>query len=143
MASLADPNLLDRPDEIMEIVHGDAKIGHDGRADAEAFARDMSAPYDSKEGRRSMVRNASALNTNHTMERASRLGTLDVPALVLWGEEDPWQPLSDAKRLAADIPGADLVTIPQASHWLPFDRPQQTARHLKRFMARDERSSSA
>lgn len=134
MASLGDPTLIGRPEEIMEIVRHDAKIGHDENADAEAFAQDMAAPYDSEKGRRSMVRNASALNTNHTMELADRLETIDAPALVLWGEEDPWQPLSDAKQLAGDIPRADLVTIPQASHWLPFDQPEETAHHLSRFV---------
>lgn len=135
MVSLGDPNLLGKPEKTMDIVLQDAQIGHDENADAEAFAQDMAAPYDSENGRRSMVRNASALNTNHTMELASRLRDVDIPALVLWGAEDPWQPLSDAKRLADDIPGADLVTIPEASHWLPFDRPEETARHLKQFMA--------
>lgn len=134
MVSLGDPNLLGRSQEIMEIVRHDATIGHEDRVDAEAFARDMAVPYESEEGRRSMVRNASALNTNHTMELTGRLEAIDVPALVLWGEEDPWQPLSDAKQLAQDIPNADLVTIPGGSHWLPFDRPEETARHLKRFM---------
>lgn len=137
MVSLSDPNLLGEPEKIMELVVHDAKIGHDENADAEAFAKDMAAPYDSEEGRRSMVRNASALNTNHTMELADRLETIDVPTLVLWGEEDPWQPLSDARRLADDIPTAEIVTIPGASHWLPFDRPEETVRHLKQFMAQD------
>lgn len=136
MASLADPNLLGRPEEIMEIVRHDAAIGHAGSADGEAFAQAMAAPYDTEEGRRSMVRNASALNTNHTMELAGRLGSIDVPALVLWGEEDPWQPLSDAERLATGIPNADLAVVPQASHWLPYDHPDRTARHLRQFVAR-------
>lgn len=136
MASLADPNLLDRPDEIVEIVRHDAKFGHDEDADAEKFSRNLSAPYESEGAWRSMVRNASALNTNHTMELARRLGDVEVPALVLWGEEDPWQPLSDAEKLATDIPGAELVTVPHASHWLPFDRPRQTAQQLERFLAR-------
>lgn len=136
MASLADPNLLGRPEEIMEIVRRDARVGHAESADGEAFAQDMAAPYDTEEGRRSMVRNASALNTNHTMELVGRLESIDVPALVLWGAEDPWQPLSDAERLADDIPGADLAVVPQASHWLPYDRPDRTARHLRRFLSR-------
>lgn len=134
MASLGDPNLLGHPKEILEIVRHDAHIGHAEGADAEAFAREMAAPYETETGRRSMVRNASALNTNHTMELAGRLEEIDVPTLVLWGEKDPWQPLADAERLAADIPGADLETIPQASHWLPYDHPQQTTQSLRRFV---------
>ena len=146
MAALADPNLLERPEEIMSMVRHDAKVGHaEGEhgaeqegvnaSEREAFSKNMAAPYDTEEGRRSMVRNASGLNTNHTMEVAGRLESVDVPALVLWGAKDPWQPPADAERLAADLPNATLVTIPQGAHWVPYDHPRQTAHHLQQFLA--------
>jgi len=94
----------------------------------------MAAPYDTPDGRLSLVRNACALNTNHTMELAGRLGEVDVPAMVLWAEEDPWQPLDDAHRLADDLPDATLHTVPDASHWLPYNRPADVADPLRTFV---------
>lgn len=133
MCRLGDPNGLDDPEHIMDILRRDARAGHAESADAEAFERDMVAPYDSDAGRRSMVRNASALNTNHTTELAPALPSVDVPSLVLWGEKDPWQPASDARRLRDDL-DAELVTVENGSHWLPYDHPEPTAQALEAFV---------
>jgi len=134
MCELGDPNLVGETDAIMEILRQDARRGHAASVDASAFETDMVAPYDSDAGRRSMVRNASALTTNHTMELADALADLDLPALVVWGEKDPWQPLADAERLAEDL-DAELVTVPEGSHWLPYDHPAETARPIQSFVA--------
>jgi pimeloyl-ACP methyl ester carboxylesterase len=42
-----------------------------------------------------------------------------VPTLLLWGETDPLVPLTYGKQLAEMIPGAKLVTVPNAGH-IPF-----------------------
>jgi pimeloyl-ACP methyl ester carboxylesterase len=44
------------------------------------------------------------------------LGTIDVPTLVIVGEQDVIAPVPEAEKLAAGIPGAQLVTIPGAGH---------------------------
>lgn len=134
MAALGDPTILDRPEEITDILRRDLQKGHGPSADTEAFAEDMMAPYDTPDARLSLVRDACALNTNHTMELAGRLGEVDVPALVLWAEDDPWQPLDDAHRLADDLPDATLHTVPDAAHWLPYNRPAHVAEPLRSFV---------
>jgi pimeloyl-ACP methyl ester carboxylesterase len=45
-----------------------------------------------------------------------------------------WSFLSDAERLADDLPRAALRTIPDGSHWLPYDHPESTAQALRRFV---------
>ena len=43
------------------------------------------------------------------------LGRLDVPTLLVWGTDDVFFPVDDARRLAALIPGAWLVEVPGPS----------------------------
>jgi pimeloyl-ACP methyl ester carboxylesterase len=51
-----------------------------------------------------------------------------VPALVIWGREDPYVPLSWGERLAERMT-ADLVVL-ECGHWWPYERPRETAAAL-------------
>ena len=52
------------------------------------------------------------------------LGAVDAPALVVWGERDPYLPSELAGRLAAALGGpAEVVTVPGAGHWPWLDDP--------------------
>lgn len=51
---------------------------------------------------------------------AKWLHRIDVPTLLVWGENDGLVPPSFAEGYRAGIPGASLVTIPQAGH-APFE----------------------
>lgn len=74
-----------------------------------------------------------------TRKRVSALGAptspnpLRVPALVIWGEEDPVTPVHLAPRVAHDL-GAELETIPGAGHFVPDEDPLAFARALVRFL---------
>ena len=83
----------------------------------------MVAPYLDDIGRISLIRNASALNTNDTMALVDRHHTIEYPTLLLWGEEDPWQTYADAERLAGQLPNAILSPQKDSSHWLQQDDP--------------------
>jgi pimeloyl-ACP methyl ester carboxylesterase len=52
-------------------------------------------------------------------DRTEALRSLDVPTLVVHGEEDPLIPVSGGRATAAAIPGAELWTIPGMGHDLP------------------------
>jgi pimeloyl-ACP methyl ester carboxylesterase len=51
------------------------------------------------------------------------LSGLNLPALVLWGERDPWLPASIGEAYARALPGAQLVLLPDAGHWPWLDQP--------------------
>ncbi|MDZ7790080.1 MAG: alpha/beta hydrolase [Xanthomonadales bacterium] len=53
----------------------------------------------------------------------SALPRLDVPVQVLWGDRDPFFPISEGRRVAAAIPGAQLRVLAGAGHFLPAERP--------------------
>lgn len=53
------------------------------------------------------------------------LPSIDVPTLVVVGEEDTITPPADAERMAAAIPNARLVRIPGAAHLSNYEKPEE------------------
>jgi pimeloyl-ACP methyl ester carboxylesterase len=51
------------------------------------------------------------------------LGALSMPALVVWGAQDPYIPLSFAHDYCRALPNAQLLELPDAGHWPWLDRP--------------------
>jgi pimeloyl-ACP methyl ester carboxylesterase len=62
------------------------------------------------------------------------LSTLELPVLVVVGEEDKPDFVKIAEHLAAEIPGAELVTVPRAGHLLGLDRPEALNELLLEFL---------
>lgn len=92
------------------------------------------APYATEVGKLSLIRNAAALNTNLTTELTRLLPGLKIPTLVLWGEEDVFQPIRFGERLARDIPHARLIRLKEARHFVMCDQPQAVANHVAAFL---------
>jgi non-heme chloroperoxidase len=65
---------------------------------------------------------------------ASRLGEIDAPTLILWGEQDIIFSREDQEQLAAAIPDATLKVYPETGHAVHWDRPEQVVRDLEEFM---------
>ncbi len=63
-----------------------------------------------------------------------RLGAIDVPTLVLWGEEDGWEPAWKADELAGMIPDARRKFLPGAGHFAPEDDPNGFADAVSGFL---------
>ncbi|MGH2905236.1 MAG: alpha/beta fold hydrolase [Solirubrobacterales bacterium] len=52
-----------------------------------------------------------------------RLGMVQAPALVLWGDRDPYIPTRFAQAFADALPNARLKLLEDAGHWAWLDRP--------------------
>ena len=52
------------------------------------------------------------------------LGALDCPALVLWGQEDPYIPARFGPAYADALGDAHHVPVPGAGHWPWYDKPE-------------------
>jgi len=140
MIALGNPSWRAKsPAEVAEFVAAglpDGLYNRDRLTDE--FRAGIVAPYSDDEGKISLIRNASALNTNHTMALVERHGEIQAPTLVLWGVQDPWQTIADGERLAREIPLARLVRLENASHWLQQDAPEAFARELLAFLKGDQ-----
>lgn len=53
------------------------------------------------------------------------LGEIDVPALVVAGGRDGFTPPARSREMAASIPGATLLEVPDGSHTAPIERPAE------------------
>ena len=67
-----------------------------------------------------------------------RLGELNVPTLVLWGENDLFAPVAGAYRFKREIPQAELVVLKDAGHFVYADEPQRCATVIVDFLAAAE-----
>jgi pimeloyl-ACP methyl ester carboxylesterase len=56
------------------------------------------------------------------------LDRLECPALVLWGEADPWLPADVGDQYARLIPNATIDRVGGAGHWPWLDRPEVVER---------------
>lgn len=96
-----------------------ARMASKGRADAEA------AVGDAKQARAIGVIFEFALRELGTryepIERS--LAGLRAPTTVLWGSDDLILPVKQGARTAASIPGAKLIVLEGAGHFLPEERP--------------------
>ncbi|CAL9355018.1 alpha/beta fold hydrolase [Streptomyces sp. enrichment culture] len=93
------------------------------------------APHASPLGRVSFFEHqVRHYDAKYTEEISGRLAGLTVPVRILWGEQDRWQPLHYAQRLSAAIPGATLLTVPEAGHFLMEDAPARVVAEIKDFL---------
>jgi pimeloyl-ACP methyl ester carboxylesterase len=69
---------------------------------------------------------------------SQRLGDVNVPTLVVTGDEDVDDIRVMGDRLARDIPGAERATIAGAAHLPNLERPEEFDRIVLDFLARHE-----
>ncbi|MBL8785037.1 MAG: alpha/beta hydrolase [Deltaproteobacteria bacterium] len=64
------------------------------------------------------------------------LPTLGVPTLLVAGTKDPMTPHTISERMAKAIPGAELVVVRGASHYLPVEFPDTLNQAVSAFLGR-------
>ncbi len=58
------------------------------------------------------------------MPDAGELGRLEIPTLVLWGEDDPFVPVELAERLGDALPRASVAVLPGCGHLVIEEAPE-------------------
>ncbi|WP_431246601.1 alpha/beta fold hydrolase [Leifsonia xyli] len=64
-----------------------------------------------------------------------RLGTVNIPALMVWGASDRIVTPAYGRALARAVPGARFVEIPEAGHLPHLESPDATWRAIDAFLA--------
>jgi haloalkane dehalogenase len=67
---------------------------------------------------------------------AGCLRNLGVPALILWGRQDPFASAEMADRFAAELSDSELKVFEQAGHFVWDDEPQRATEALVDFLVR-------
>lgn len=102
-----------------------------GAAEREAWL----APWRSEDRVRSWTAMAAAADARYTLDLVDRLRERALPTLLIWGEQDEFQPIAFAERYATEMPTARLVRIPGARHIPTVDEPDLVAASLIPFLA--------
>jgi non-heme chloroperoxidase len=69
-----------------------------------------------------------------TVDDTARLGEIDAPTLILWGEQDAFLEREEQDRRAASMPDATLKVYPETGHAVHWERPEWVVRDLEAFM---------
>jgi haloalkane dehalogenase len=64
------------------------------------------------------------------------LAAVGAPALILWGEDDPFAPVAGAHRFAKELPDTELVVVAGAKHFVFDDEPEACSSAVRSFLDR-------
>jgi 3-oxoadipate enol-lactonase len=93
------------------------------------------------EGARSMMRKMSAENISLVLrgmaerpDSVADLKTINVPALLVIGDEDVLSPVADGELMRQNIPGSQLKVVPKGGHYSPWEQPEAVGPVLRQFL---------
>ncbi len=109
---------------------------------AKAVSRDLGAeargawlePWRDAVRARSWMAMAGRADARHTLEIADDVESLEAPILLVWGEDDEFQPIGYAERLAGAARRPQLVRVAGARHIPTVDAPEAVAEALGAFL---------
>ena len=90
------------------------------------------APYVGQEGLNHLLLLARSID-DEDLEDAE-LGSLAQPALIVWGEKDPWVDPGFPQKLADTLPGSRLVRLPGVGRLVPEEAPDDLVNLLLEFI---------
>jgi pimeloyl-ACP methyl ester carboxylesterase len=97
------------------------------------------APHDLKEEMSAIVSDFHPLGFRLMAKSSAETDTTDllpnieVPTLLLWGDDDRRSPMNIAEHLRDAIPNAELVVVANAGHVSNMEQPEEFNAHVRRF----------
>lgn len=108
-------------------------LGHDDRGRLDESVAEHLPFYERADGAAAMVRQARSLDSADTMAVADSIPSLDIPARIVWGAADRFQPIGYGYRLAYEL-GATLERVEGGKHFTPEDHPEPIARAVNSLL---------
>jgi 3-oxoadipate enol-lactonase len=62
------------------------------------------------------------------------LKTIDVPTLIVTGDEDTVTGVAEAELMRRNIPGSEMKVISKAGHYSPWERPEEVGKMIRQFL---------
>lgn len=72
---------------------------------------------------------------NEREDLTNRLGELQFPVLLLWGDADPISPVAVGRRFAELFPRAELIVVNGGKHDLVSDRANEIIPYIEKHLA--------
>jgi 3-oxoadipate enol-lactonase len=64
------------------------------------------------------------------------LSTINVPTLIICGEEDTLTPVAEMEKIHHAIQGSVMRRVPKAGHYVPFEQPDACHRAIREMLQR-------
>lgn len=90
----------------------------------------LCAPWLDEAGRHSFYAQFAQADERLTRAFEGRLGEIRCPVSILWGEDDPWIPISRGRTLHQQIAGSTFRSMPGLGHLPQLEHPQHVADEL-------------
>jgi pimeloyl-ACP methyl ester carboxylesterase len=124
------------PSWILSVVRADLLRGYlDHEKGAHAVDLYL-RPFAESGGRDALMKHLDALESHETESLSTRLKDVVSPTAIVWGEKDPFLPVTLGERLRAAIPGSTLEIVPQARHFAPEESAHAIARAVTKLLQR-------
>jgi pimeloyl-ACP methyl ester carboxylesterase len=131
-----------RDPEVVAATGAEELVEMRGQALARAIARPLGdaeraeylEPWRDPRVARSWMALAAAADSAYTLELVDELRASQVPKLLVWGEDDEFQAVGYAERLAGELPHTTLARIPDAGHIPMENDPAGVGRLLADFL---------
>lgn len=124
------------PSWILSVVRADLLRGYldheRGSHDIDLFLR----PFAENGGRDALLRHLQSLDNAETRALAPRLKDVVSPTAIVWGENDPFLPVSLGNRLRSAIPKSTLEVVPHGRHFIPVESAHRVADAISKLLQR-------
>lgn len=131
------------PALLASLVHGSVRRGFIDPARSHLALDACLQQFTTPVGRDALAAHLAALRACDTEPWSARLGELHVPAAVVWGQHDPFYPVTLGRRLHEALPGSSFTVLPGAAHYVPEDAPDALLRALGPVLASSHETTTA
>ncbi|MCA6064460.1 alpha/beta fold hydrolase [Thalassolituus marinus] len=111
-----------------------AAYGDDDKVSSELVKRyhDLTLRPGNRKGLVNVFRTMKEQSQNPDL--GARVGQINTPTLLLWGEEDQWVPLTVMEQFRRDLPNVSVITYEGVGHMPMEEIPVQSARDARSFL---------
>jgi pimeloyl-ACP methyl ester carboxylesterase len=110
---------------------------HDRRSIPPESVAAYAAPIRMEGGRHALIQTARQIVPPDVDAWSRRFREIDVPTLVVWGDDDRIVPIENGRRLCREMPAATLRVIPECGHIPQEEKPRETISALESFLSLD------
>lgn len=121
------------PELFRQVYRAFLGLGHDDRERLNESVAEHLPLYERADGAAALVRQARSLDSADTLAVAGELPSLGVPARIVWGAADRFQPIGYGYRLAYEL-GATLERVEGGRHFVPEDHPEPVVRAVNSLL---------
>ena len=73
-------------------------------------------------------------DSKFTDEIQQQYSSINIPTLILWGQQDEWIPIEKGRELNEVIPGSKLCIIPESGHLVIEEKPEKLVEEIQAFL---------